>query len=206
METYKRVYVLRKLKKPYVLRHNLIWMELGENAIFTWLSDKAYHIYMPNVKLLFGLWSAYISLNSLVAIELFQLVNMMSIPTEWYSFTSYMDGFQMSFFTNFTIQHIPRAINIMVGKLTRVTGKMPSAMVYADLVLPFWLDQSVSIFSRIVIVGKKKGKKKRSCSFNKTKISTFDLLHLTIFLLSSAIWANRTKLDKFHPLIDSWKF
>ena len=72
-----------------------------------------------------------------------QLVKMVSTPTEWPAFTTHMEEFLRckDYFSNFFIQHIPRAQNTMADKLARGARDLPSTKVYVDSVLPRWLSR-----------------------------------------------------------------
>ncbi|KAL0695279.1 hypothetical protein Bca4012_062459 [Brassica carinata] len=80
------------------------------------------------------------------ATDCFQLVKMVSTPTEWSAFTTHMEKFLRckEFFQTFTIQHIPRGKNTTADQLARGAHNLPSAMVYVDSVLPRWLSDQDS--------------------------------------------------------------
>ena len=75
-----------------------------------------------------------------------QLVKMVSTLTELSAFTTHMEEFLRckELFHNFTIQHIPRAQNILADKLVRGARTSPSAMVYVDSISPRWLSDQES--------------------------------------------------------------
>ncbi|XP_048623703.1 uncharacterized protein LOC125592528 [Brassica napus] len=85
-------------------------------------------------------------LEVVFATDCSQLVKMVSTPTEWPAFTTHMEEFLRckEFFLNFTIQHIPRALNTLADKLARGDRTSPSAMVYVDSVSPRWLSDQRS--------------------------------------------------------------
>ena len=70
-----------------------------------------------------------------------QLVNMVSTPTEWPTFTTHIEEFLRfkEFFHPLTIQHIPRAQNKMADKLARGARNQPYAIVYVDSIFSRWL-------------------------------------------------------------------
>ena len=78
-----------------------------------------------------------------------QLVKMVSSPDEWPAFATDLEEFRgsKSFFPSFKIQHIPRATNLVVGKLARGTRSSPSAVFYVDSTTPAWLSESVGHLS-----------------------------------------------------------
>lgn len=174
METHKRFYVSQKMKKLYVLRHNLmiyqfqgksmilncakilkIYMRLcyvdgvwrgkdlfrgrgkissirgsSDNIMGDMKSNKAYYLCMTNVK--FYWIMEYIKILKFSSRNRFFLTGDDGAYTNSMTWFHFLHEWISTMCPNFTIQHIPRENNIIVGKLSWVTGSVSSTMIYAE--------------------------------------------------------------------------